>query len=231
MTQMEAQDDAILQLQRRIGYRFNNMDKLRAAVTHSSTGAERNYERLEFLGDRVLNLIMAQELYLRFPNEAEGDLAKRHAALVQGRMLSRIARTIDLGAVMRLSDAERASGGADNDNILADGLEGVIGALYMDAGIDECRRVVLQLWGDDVNTMRDPPRDSKTALQEWAQARGFPLPSYVLVGREGPDHAPLFEIAVSVQGHPPTTAKGPSRRKAEKEAAAMLLTHLEEMER
>ena len=216
-------------LQARLGCVFRNRDLLCAALTHSSTGVEHNYERLEFLGDRVLNLVMAHELYARFPAESEGDLAKRHAALVQGKMLARIGRHIDLGEALRISDAERQSGGADNDNILADSFEALLGALFLDAGLEECRRVILDLWGGDVNTMRRPPRDAKTALQEWGQARGLGLPSYTLVSREGPDHAPFFEIEVRVGDYPPTRAKGASRRKAEKEAAAMLLTHLEEM--
>lgn len=213
-----------------IGYTFKNRDNLKAAVTHSSTGVKSNYERLEFLGDRVLNLVMADELYRRFSNEAEGDLAKRHAALVQGKILSRIARRINLSDALRLSAAERAAGGCDNENILADSLEALIGALYLDAGIEECRRVILLLWGDDIDTAQRPPRDAKTALQEWAQAKNLDLPDYRLISRQGPDHAPIFEVEVQVEGHPPARSKGSSMRKAEKQAAAMLLTHLEEME-
>ncbi len=227
---MEELDSAQSGLQKIIGYDFKDAGKLKAALTHSSTGSEHNYERLEFLGDRVLNLIMAQELYERFHEESEGDLAKRHAALVQGKVIARVARRIDLGPALHLSGAERAAGGADNDNILADSIEALLGALFLDAGLDECRRVILDLWSEDVQTMDRPPRDSKTALQEWAQARSLSLPVYTLISREGPDHAPLFEIEVRVEGHPPTRCRGASRRKAEKEAAAMLLTHLEEMD-
>jgi len=217
-------------LQKRLGYKFSNEELLARALTHSSTGAARNYERLEFLGDRVVGLVIAHVLWQTFPKENEGDLAKRHAALVQGTMLARIARQIDLGSSMHLSAAERAAGGAENDNILADGLESVIGAIYIDGGLEICADVIKELWGDLVHIMKRPPQDPKTALQEWAQARSLPLPAYDLAGRSGPDHAPMFEIQVTVQGFPPTWAKGASRRKAEKEAAAMLLAHLREME-
>ena len=217
-------------LQDKIGYQFNNQERLVKALTHSSTGSGTNYERLEFLGDRVLGLVMAHILFEEFPEENEGDLAKRHAALVQGKTLARLAREIDLGASMQLSDAERASGGADNDNILADGMEGLIGALYMDAGLEISHKILKTLYGDSVYVMLKPPQDPKTALQEWAQARSLPLPNYELVGKEGPDHAPTFAVRVSVQGYPPWTCQGPSRRVTEKQAAGMLLAHLNEID-
>lgn len=217
-------------LQDKIGYQFNNQERLVKALTHSSTGSGTNYERLEFLGDRVVGLVMAHILFEEFPEENEGDLAKRHAALVQGKTLARLAREIDLGASMQLSDAERASGGADNDNILADGMEGLIGALYMDAGLEISHKILKTLYGDSVYVMLKPPQDPKTALQEWAQARSLPLPNYELVGKEGPDHAPTFAVRVSVQGYPPWTCQGPSRRVTEKQAAGMLLAHLNEID-
>jgi ribonuclease-3 len=223
-------DKSVAAIEAIIGYTFKDKENLKSAITHSSTGAKRNYERLEFLGDRVLNLVVADELFTRFADETEGDLAKRHAALVQGRILARIARRLNIGTIIKLSAAERAAGGAENDNILADILEATIGALFREAGLDECRRVILTLWGADIEIRQKPPRDAKTGLQEWAQAKGLGLPTYTLISRDGPDHAPLFEIEVCVEGHPPTKSKGSSRRKAEKQAAAMLLTHLEEME-
>ena len=217
-------------LQEKLGHFFANQELLQRALTHSSTGAARNYERLEFLGDRVVGLVIAHILWESFPKEAEGDLAKRHAALVQGKTLARIARRIELGGAMQLSAAERAAGGAENDNILADGLESVIGALYVDGGLAVCEKVIRDLLGDSILVMKRPPQDPKTALQEWAQARGLPLPEYEMSGRSGPDHAPDFEIRVTVQGYPPASAKGASRRKAEKEAAGILLAHLQEMD-
>lgn len=221
---------ALQDLQKNLDYEFKQLWLLERALTHSSTGAAKNYERLEFLGDRVVGLVIAHILWETFPEEAEGDLAKRHAALVQGKMLAKLARIIKLGDAMQLSDAERAAGGSENDNILADGLEGVIGAMYVDGGLNECEAVIKRLWGNSIHIMKAPPQDPKTALQEWAQGRALPLPVYELVNKDGPDHAPTFEIKVCVEGYPPWSSKGTSRRKAEKEAAAMLLAHLQEME-
>lgn len=216
-------------LQKRIGYQFADQGLLARALTHSSLGGDSNNERLEFLGDRVLGLVIAELLCEIYPNDSEGDLAKRHAALVQGKILTRLAREIDFGGAIQLSDAERSAGGGNNDNILADGLEAVIGGIYLDGGLDPCRNTIRHLWQDSVKNMTQPPQDPKTALQEWAQGRGLPLPEYELVGREGPDHAPKFRIRVIVSGYPPATAAGTSRRKAEKESAAILLAHLQEM--
>lgn len=214
-------------LQQRLNHTFTRQDLLVAAMTHASTGAETNYERLEFLGDRVLGIVMAELLYAAFPHEAEGDLAKRHAALVQGELLAMIAREMKLGDALILSDAERAAGGADNDNMLADGFEALIGALYLDAGLEPCQHLITKLWGDRVNKLSAPPQDSKTALQEWAQGRGLPLPTYEVADRSGPDHAPVFTIRVTVQGFKPAQAEGASRRAAEKEAARILLAQLD----
>lgn len=217
-------------LQERLNHQFRDSAVLIAAMTHASTGSDSNYERLEFLGDRVLGLVMAELLYRQFPNEPEGHLAKRHAALVQGALLAVIAREIDLGAYLILSDAERVSGGADNENMLADGLEALIGALYLDAGLDICHALIARLWGARVSILSSPPQDPKTALQEWAQGRGLPLPLYELSGRDGPDHAPQFTMSVTVQGFAPALARGASRRAAEKESARLLLERLQGQE-
>lgn len=214
-------------LQEILRHQFRNGDLLTAAMTHASTGSDRNYERLEFLGDRVLGLIMAELLYGLFPQEPEGHLAKRHAALVQGALLAVVAREINLGDSMILSEAERAAGGADNENMLADALEALIGALYLDAGLAPCRDLIERLWGERVSILSAPPQDPKTTLQEWAQGRGLPLPSYELVERTGPDHAPVFTICVTVAGFYPASASGSSRRAAEKESARILLEQLQ----
>ena len=163
------------QLQTRINYNFKNTALLRIAMTHSSTMDEINYERLEFLGDRVLGLIMADLLYHRYPEEREGDLAKRHAALVQGQTPAKVAERIELGSALILSDAERAAGGAENENMLADGMEALLGAIYLDAtenGLFICKDLIARLWDDLMDVMIKPPQDAKTALQEWAQGRG-----------------------------------------------------------
>jgi len=212
----------------RLDHDFADPSKLEAALTHSSSRADYNYERLEFLGDRVLGLVMAHLLFETFPDESEGDLAKRHAVLVQGSIIAEVAKSINLGASMILSDAERATGGDKNDNILADVMEAVLGAIYLDAGMDVSERIIKDLWGERVLVMTEPPQDPKTELQEWAQKRGLPLPLYSVVGREGPDHAPVFKIEVMVEGYAPKIAEGLSRRSAEKSAADDLLEYLKE---
>lgn len=218
--------DALQAFEGRFGHVFKNRERLNLALTHASTGADHNYERLEFLGDRVLGLVIAELLYEDFPHESEGHLARRHAALVSGATLASIAHVIDLGAVLKLSDAERASGGARNENILADVMEALIGALYLDAGMAVCKPVLGRLWKDVLHVMDKPPQDPKTTLQEWAQGRGLPLPRYEVTGREGPDHAPVFTITVQVDGHDAVSATGSSRRVAEKAAATLLLERL-----
>lgn len=219
---------ALDNLQETIGYRFQSTEYIERALTHASTGRAKNYERLEFLGDRVLGLVIAHILWSSFPEENEGGLAKRHAALVQGKMLADIAQTIHLGDFMILSDSERAAGGAENENILADGLESLLGAMYLDGGIAACTNFIQRFWKDKIHTMTEPPQDPKTELQEWAQKRSLPLPVYELESKEGPDHAPTFRIGVRIEGFSPAVATGLSRRKAEKEAAEMLLALLKD---
>ncbi len=224
---MTQQSEELAAFEQRFGHRFADREGLNRALTHASTGADLNYERLEFLGDRVLGLVVAHLLYDTFPEDSEGNLARRHASLVSGSTLAIVAARINLGEVLHLSDGERASGGARNENILADVMESLIGALYLDAGMQDCERVIGALWRDLLHTMVEPPQDPKTALQEWAQARGLGLPEYTLADRSGPDHAPVFTISVSVEGYPTVSAEGPSRRMAEKQAAIRLLAMIE----
>lgn len=209
----------VQQLEQEIGHSFLNRDLLQKALTHSSTGHEKNYERLEFLGDRVLGLVLSEMLFSQFPAESEGDLAKRLAALGEGCFLAMIAREIELGAYVLFSPSEREAGGAENENILSDVFEAMIGALYLDAGFEKCHDLIERLWGDRLHAMKAPPQHPKTALQEWAQGQGLPLPVYEIAGQEGPDHAPVFEIRLSVQGYADITAQGRSRQDAEKQAA------------
>ncbi len=213
-------------LEKIIGHNFKDKTLIGTALTHSSTGQGKNYERLEFLGDRVLGLIVAQSLYEKFPNEKEGDLAKRLAALVQGSLLAKIAAKINLGAYIQFSEAERIAGGADNDHILADVFEAMLGALYIDAGFDVCSEFVTKLFQDDFYTMKKPPQHPKTALQEWMQGAGLSLPVYEIVGQSGPDHAPVFEVKLSIKGYPVVIAEGHSRQEAEKVAALLMLDQL-----
>lgn len=213
-------------LEKRLAHSFKNKTLLKTALTHSSTGAQANYERLEFLGDRVLGLAVAELLYTKFPGEAEGDLAKRLAALVQGSFLAEIAREIDLGRYIDFSDSEAQAGGAENDHILADVFEAMIGALYLDGGFIKCRAVIEELWQGRLDVMKEPPQHPKTRLQEWAQAQSLPLPVYTIIDQQGPDHAPVFKIELSVEGHAPLTVEGPSRQAAEKLAAQNFLDRL-----
>lgn len=215
-------------LSTRIGYRFKSPELLRQALTHSSTGAEKNYERLEFLGDRVLGLVVSDILFDKFPDENEGDLAKRLASLVQGAFLAKRAVELDLGTFLNLSDAERTAGGGENDHILADVLEALIGAIYLDSrDLAPCRAFIEKLWGNAFFTMQKPPQHPKTALQEWLQGQGLPLPNYKIAGQSGPDHAPVFEVELKIKGHPVVSASGRSRQEAEKEAARVFMERVE----
>jgi len=206
-------------LEEQIGHTFKNPQLLATALTHSSTGAKHNYERLEFLGDRVLGLSVAEILYKKFPNEPEGHLAKRLSALVQGTFLAQISREMNLGQHIIFSDAESASGGAENDNILADVFESMIGALYLDTDYETCNALIKKLWADRFDTMKKPPQHPKTQLQEWAQSQNLSLPRYEIAAQSGPDHAPIFDICLTIEGFDAVTVQGPSRQEAEKRAA------------
>jgi ribonuclease III len=222
-----------------IRYAFARPELLEEALTHPSALAPENvrgrrrrkpshrgYERLEFLGDRVLGLIVADLLWRRFENEPEGDLTRRLTHLVRREALARVANTIRLGTYLVLSRAEAAAGAADNPGILADVCEALIAAIYLDGGFAAASAFVRQFWEPLVDEMEGPPRDPKTALQEWAQARGLALPAYELVETSGPDHAPLFTVAASVAGGNHATATASSKRVAEAKAAALLLEQL-----
>ena len=210
---------ALADLEREVGHRFSDQSLTEHALTHSSTGGSFSYERLEFLGDRVLGLVIAEHLYKNFPDEAEGDLAKRLAALVQGSLLAEIAGEMNLGAYIRFSDAEKAAGGAENENILADVFEALLGALYLDGGFEKCRALIERHWEGRFDRMSAPPQHPKTQIQEWAQAKGLPLPVYEIADQSGPDHAPVFVIKLSIEGYESVSAEGRSRQVAEKAAA------------
>jgi len=168
-------------------------------------------------------LVMAELLYHTFPNEPEGDLAKRHVALVRREALARVAQIIHLGDHLTLSHGEDNAGGRDNPGLLADACEAVIGAMFVDGGFDAARRFVRQNWMPLLTELSAPPKDAKTRLQEWAQAQGLPLPSYVVTGQDGPAHSPDFLVQVQVQGHAPQMGRGSSKRVAEQAAAAAFL--------
>jgi ribonuclease-3 len=215
-------------LAQQLGHRFSDPALLAEALTHSSASAaphrrSRNNERLEFLGDRVLGLVIADLLMTRFPQESEGALTKRHAALVRRETLAEIARELDLGRWLVLGRSEIDAGGVANPAILADALEALLGALYRDAGLAAVAAFIGRHWRARMHEMRAPPRDAKTTLQEWAQARGLGLPSYRVVETEGPSHAPRFEVAVALADLPHASASAGSKRAAQQAAAERLL--------
>jgi len=216
------------ELEHLLGHHFRNPALVVEALTHSIDGQEtpKTYQRLEFLGDRVLGLVVAELLLARFPDEAEGAIAKRHSALVKGEALARVGRQLNMGPHMLLSQQEIEAGGRENPNILADIMESLIAALYLDGGLEAARVFIHQHWTAMMEETPIPPGDSKTELQEWAQGAGRGLPEYVEIGREGPDHAPIFTFQVQIEGVSPATGAGSNKRNAEKAAAKALLEQL-----
>jgi ribonuclease-3 len=216
----DASDD-LSSLEARIGHRFQDRSLLRRALTHVSAASARtdSYERLEFLGDRVLGLGVAHMLIGAFGQESEGLLSRRLAALVRKETCAEVARHWEVGPFIRLGEGEAQSGGRDKNAILGDICEAIIGAVFLDAGPEAAERLVRAAFG---NRMASPGRDlqdAKTTLQEWAQGRRLPAPTYRLSSREGPDHAPFFDVAVEVEGFPAVQGTGASKRAAEQAAA------------
>ncbi len=221
----------LTRLERLLGHDFNDRRLLEEALTHASLAGgrprrgrpRRSNERLEFLGDRVLGLTIARLLFERFPADAEGALGARLSHLVNRDTLAAVAREIDLAEWLRLSRGEEGAGGRTNPGILADCLEAVIGALFLDGGLEAAERFVRRHWEARAEALEAPPRDAKTALQEWAQGHGLSRPTYHLREAAGPDHAPRFRVEVSVEGLPPAVGEGGSKRAAEQAAARRLL--------
>lgn len=220
-------------LAERLGHRFSDPALIREALCHPSVSdPERNvrhgYERLEFLGDRVLGLVMADLLLHAFPRENEGQLSRRFVALVRREALVRVAESIDLGAFVTLSPGEEEAGGRSSPAVLADSCEAVIAALYLDGGMDVARAFIERHWTGLIDEYVTPPKDPKTALQEWVQGRGKPLPTYETVKEEGPPHEPTFTVEVAVRGHGRKRGVGPSKRAAEQAAASAMLSSVGE---
>jgi len=213
----------------RIGHRFSEPALLVRAVTHASmSSANRDdNQRLEFLGDRVLGLVMSEALLALDPTASEGQLAPRFNALVRKETCADVAREIDLGQVLKLGRSEMISGGRRKQALLGDAIEAVIAAVYLDAGFDAAKALILRLWGTRIETVEEDARDAKTALQEWAQARKLQPPKYVQTARSGPDHAPVFTIAARLDNGAEAQATAPSKRAAEQAAATTLLAQLE----
>ena len=212
------------ELEGRLGHHFTNRDLMLRALTHVSAdvGARSRggtYQRLEFLGDRVLGLVVVEMLYAAFPEASEGELSRRLAELVRQESCAEVAAAWGAGANVRLGSGEAQSGGARKTAILADVCESLIGAVFLDAGYGAARDVVARAWGERMLAPRRPLQDAKTALQEWAQARGRPTPLYREIARSGPDHSPRFVIGVEVDGFAVAEGEGSSKRTAEQAAA------------
>jgi ribonuclease-3 len=229
-------DSAADRLSPILGHRFSRPELLIEALTHASAvprsrdrgrgGAAQGYERLEFLGDRVLGLVVAEWLWRRFPDEAEGALTRRHTQLVRRETLAEVARGIGLSPVIIMSAGEDSARTRESAGILADVCEAVIAALYLDGGLEAAARFIHRQWERLIEADPTPPRDPKTALQEWVQARGRVLPRYETVRVEGPAHERRFTVSVTVAGMTPEAAAGSSKRAAEVAAAAALLQRI-----
>src|SRR6056297_4361125 len=215
----------------RLGHRFEQSALLVRAVTHSSMASPTrdDNQRLEFLGDRVLGLVMAEALLERDRMAEEGLLAPRFNALVRKETCADVARKIGLGDVLKLGRSEMLSGGRRKQALLGDAMEAVIAAVYRDAGFNAAQAMILRLWGDRITSVKEDARDAKTALQEWAQARGQTPPAYVETARSGPDHAPQFTIEARLSSGEVETASAGSKRQAEQAAAKALLARLKKV--
>lgn len=217
------------ELAARLGHRFTDIGRLEQALTHGSAGSQArpDNQRMEFLGDRVLGLIVAEALLEKFPAESEGVLAPRFNALVRREALAEVAQDLGLGEHLRLGRSESLSGGRRKAAILADAMEATIAAVYLDAGLEAARAVVSTHWRDQLKAAGRTELDAKTRLQEWTQARGLGTPAYTQTGREGPDHAPQFTVAATLATGERQTGTAATKKGAEQAAASALLAALE----
>lgn len=207
--------------ERALGLSFADPHLLLQALTHKSAGAD-NYERLEFLGDRVLGIIIAEWLVAAFPEEPEGKLTRRFHQLVSRESCAAVARRIGVPRMVNLGSQARADGGTDSDNILGDVMEALIGAVYLDRGMEETRALIHRLW-DDATSAVEAPKHPKMQLQEWAAAQNLKAPLYRLVSRFGPQHSPRFQVELEIHPFPPVAAEGGSKQDAETRAARLFL--------
>ena len=215
------------ELETAIGCKFRDQDLLVRALTHGSVRQSANKridnERLEFLGDRVLGLVVAEHLHKSLPDVREGDLARRFNALVCGDTCAEVGKEIDLGRFLILSSSEADNGGREKETILADAVEAILGAVFLDRDFDAAKRVVHAVWGERLDEITTTKVDPKSALQEWAQSQSLRLPRYTEISRTGPDHNPCFVADVLVEGMEPQRGEGSSKRSAQQEAARTLL--------
>ena len=223
--------EAIRSFEQRLGYEFSNLSLLVEALTHSSIASDfrKDNQRLEFLGDRVLGLVMAEALLEIDQTAPEGTLAPRFNALVRKETCAEVARQIELGGVLKIGRSEMLSGGRRKDALLGDGMEADIAAIYKDGGFEVAKTIIINLWGDRIKNVKGDARDAKTMLQEWAQARGQNPPSYEVMSRSGPDHAPDFLVKVILDSGETSEALAGSKRQAEQMAAKALLQKLGEV--
>lgn len=219
----------LLAFQGRIGHVFRQPALLVRAVTHSSISSPTrpDNQRLEFLGDRVLGLVMSEALLAADSKASEGQLAPRFNALVRKETCAEVAREVGLGDVLKLGRSEMLSGGRRKEALLGDAMEAVIAATYLDSGFDAAKALVLRLWGVRIGAVETDARDPKTSLQEWAQARAMKPPSYTELGRDGPDHAPQFTVEVRLDNGATEIARAGTKRAAEQAAARTLLSRME----
>ena len=213
----------------RLGHPYRDPELLVRALTHASisSSTRQSNERLEFLGDRVLALTMAQALFMGDLGAAEGQLAPRFNALVRQETCADVAREIGLGDVLKLGRSETMSGGRRKEALLGDAMEALIASIFLDAGFETAQQVVLRLWGARIANVDLDARDAKTALQEWAQARGYTTPTYTELNRDGPDHQPNFTVEVRLQNNEVAEGRAGTKRQAEQSAAKALLARLE----
>ena len=217
-------------LEDRIGYKFADKALLERALTHISAlkGGNRanSYQRLEFLGDHVLGLVIADRLYRAFPKANEGEMSRRLADLVRKETCAEVARAMDLGAALKLGNSESGAGGRRRTTILADACEALVGAVFMDGDYKAADKLIAKFWQERMLKPVRPLRDPKTLLQEWAQGRGLPTPAYRELARSGPHHKPEFRVTVVLPDRPPAEGVGTSKRAAEQAAAAAMLTRV-----
>jgi ribonuclease-3 len=222
---------ATAKLEKKIGHVFADKALLQAALTHRSvaktTPGARHNQRLEFLGDAVLGLAVAELLYGMYPNEEEGDLSKRFVSLVNGEALAEVARGWKLGDYLIMAAGESEQGGRENPSNLEDGCEALLGAVYLDSGLEPIKAIIDKYFKKLAKANKAPPKDPKTTLQEWAQARGLKLPEYRVVSAQGPAHAPEFVIELHVVGQKPVEARAGNKKLAERLAAEKMLQRLE----
>ena len=223
--------EAIRSFEQRLGYEFSNLSLLVEALTHSSIASDfrKDNQRLEFLGDRVLGLVMAEALLEIDQTAPEGTLAPRFNALVRKETCAEVARQIELGGVLKIGRSEMLSGGRRKDALLGDGMEAIIAAIYKDGGFEVAKTIIINLWGDRIKNVKGDARDAKTMLQEWAQARGQNPPNYEVMSRSGPDHAPDFLVKVILDSGETSEAMAGSKRQAEQMAAKALLQKIGEI--